>query len=143
MADPLPLCYLTGAYLPLTEARISPLDRGFLYADAVYEVMPVYGGRAFRFAAHGGRLTRSLAGISMADPHTREEWRAILGTLIERNGGGDCYVYWQATRGAQPGRTHAPLPPIPRPLFAFCPPPSRDRRRRPRTRGRVPDAGPQ
>jgi D-alanine transaminase len=122
MAEPLPLCYLNGAYLPLTEARISPLDRGFLYADAVYELMPVYGGRPFRFAAHGERLTRSLAGISMADPHTREEWRAILGTLIERNGGGDCYVYWQVTRGAQPGRTHAPLPHIPRTVFAFCAP---------------------
>src|SRR3982074_146362 len=122
MAEPLPLCYLNGAYLPLTEARISPLDRGFLYADAVYELMPVYGGRPFRFAAHGERLTRSLAGISMADPHTREEWRAILGALIERNGGGDCYVYWQVTRGAQSGRTHAPLPHIPRTLFAVCAP---------------------
>src|SRR5712671_4511624 len=122
MAEPLPLCYLNGAYLPLTEARISPLDRGFLYADAVYELMPVYGGRAFRFAAHGERLTRSLAGIGMADPHTREEWRAILGTLIERNGGGDCYVYWQVTRGAQHGRSHAPLPQIPRTVFAFCAP---------------------
>jgi D-alanine transaminase len=122
MAEPLPLCYLNGAYLPLTEARISPLDRGFLYADAVYELMPVYGGRAFRFAAHGERLTRSLAGIGMADPHTREEWRAILGTLVERNGGGDCYAYWQVTRGAQHGRSHAPLPQIPRTVFAFCAP---------------------
>src|SRR5260370_776303 len=117
MAEPLPLCYLNGAYLPLSEARISPLDRGFLYADAVYELMPVYGGRPFRFAAHGERLTRSLAGISMADPHTREEWRAILGTLIERNGGGDCYVYWQGARGAQPGPPHPPLPPTPPPPF--------------------------
>ncbi len=122
MAEPLPLCYLNGAYLPLTEARISPLDRGFLYADGVYELMPVYGGRAFRFAAHAERLTRSLAGIGMADPHTREEWRAILGTLIERNGGGECYVYWQVTRGAQHGRSHAPLPQIPRTVFAFCAP---------------------
>jgi D-alanine transaminase len=122
MAEPLPLCYLNGAYLPLAEARISPLDRGFLYADGVYEVMPVYGGRPFRFAAHTERLARSLAGISMADPHTHEEWRAILGTLIERNGGGDQYVYWQVTRGAQLGRTHAPLPHIPRTVFAFCAP---------------------
>ena len=122
MAEPLPLCYLNGAYLPLTEARISPLDRGFLYADAVYEVMPVYRGRPFRFAAHAGRLARSLAGISMEDPHTREEWRAIIGTLIDRNGGGDCYVYWQVTRGAQLGRTHAPLPHIARTVFAFCAP---------------------
>jgi D-alanine transaminase len=122
MAEPLPLCYLNGAYLPLAEARISPLDRGFLYADAVYEVMPVYGGRPFRFAAHSERLARSLAGISMADPHTHQEWRTILGTLIERNGGGEQYVYWQVTRGAQLGRTHAPLPNIPRTVFAFCAP---------------------
>jgi D-alanine transaminase len=122
MAEPLPLCYLNGNYLPLAEARISPLDRGFLYADAVYELMPVYAGRPFRFAAHGERLTRSLAGISMEDPHTREEWRAILGGLIERNGGGDCYIYWQVTRGAQLGRSHAPLPHIPRTVFAFCGP---------------------
>ena len=122
MADPLPLCYLNGACLPLREARISPLDRGFLYADGVYEVMPVYGGRPFRFAAHAERLTRSLAALRMEDPHTREEWRTILGTLIERNGGGDIYVYWQVTRGAQNGRTHAPLPDIPRTVFAFCAP---------------------
>jgi D-alanine transaminase len=122
MAEPLPLCYLNGTYLPLAAARISPLDRGFLYADAVYELMPVYAGRPFRFAAHGERLTRSLAGISMEDPHTREEWRAILGGLIERNGGGDCYIYWQVTRGAQLGRSHAPLPHIPRTVFAFCGP---------------------
>jgi len=129
VAEPLPLCYLNGAYLPLAEARISPLDRGFLYADAVYEVMPVYRGRPFRFAAHCERLARSLAGIEMEDPHTRAEWRAILGTLIERNGGGEQYVYWQVTRGAQPGRTHAPLPHIPRTVFAFgapWPPPPAD-----------------
>jgi len=122
MADPLPLCYLAGEYLPLAEARISPLDRGFLYGDAVYEVMPVYGGRAFRFEAHLERLKRSLAAISMEDPHTRAEWRTLLGTLIERNGGGEQYVYWQVSRGAERGRTHAPLPHIPRTVFAFCAP---------------------
>lgn len=122
MADPLPLCYLNGSYLPLAEARISPLDRGFLYADGVYELMPVYGGRPFRFAAHSDRLARSLAAISMEDPHTPEQWRQLLGTLIERNGGGDQYVYWQVTRGAQFGRSHAPLPNVPRTVFAFCAP---------------------
>ena len=122
MADPLPLCYLNGAYLPLAEARISPLDRGFLYADGVYEVMPVYDGRPFRFGAHLARLERSLGGIRMADPHTPSEWRALLGGLITRNGGGDQYVYWQVTRGAERGRTHAPLPDIPRTVFAFCAP---------------------
>jgi D-alanine transaminase len=122
MAEPLPLCYLNGSYLPLAEARISPLDRGFLYADGVYELMPVYGGRPFRFAAHSDRLARSLAAISMEDPHTPEQWRQLLGTLIERNGGGNQYVYWQVTRGAQFGRSHAPLPHVPRTVFAFCAP---------------------
>ena len=122
MAEPLPLCYLNGGYLPLADARISPLDRGFLYADGVYEVMPVYGGRPFRFSAHAERLGRSLAALRMEDPHDRDAWHAILGTLVERNGGGDQYVYWQVTRGAQNGRTHAPLPDIPRTVFAFCAP---------------------
>jgi D-alanine transaminase len=84
--------------------------------------MPVYGGRPFRFSAHAERLARSLAALRMPDPHTRAEWRAILGALIERNGGGEQYVYWQVTRGAQHGRTHAPLPDIPRTVFAFCAP---------------------
>jgi len=116
------VCYLNGEFLPLAEARISPLDRAFLYGDAVYEVMPVYSGRPFRFAAHAERLARSLAGISMEDPHSAEEWRALLGSLVERNGAGDCYLYWQVTRGTQSGRTHAPLPDIPRTVFAFCAP---------------------
>jgi D-alanine transaminase len=122
MADPLPISYLNGAFVPLREARISPLDRGFLYSDGVYEVMPVYAGRPFRFEAHAERLTRSLAAIKMEDPHTRAEWRELFSTLITRNGGGDQYVYWQVTRGAEFGRSHAPLPNIPRTVFAFCAP---------------------
>jgi D-alanine transaminase len=122
MADPLPLCYLNGERLPLEEARISPMDRGFLYADGAYEVMPVYDGRPFRFAAHRERFTRSLNEIRMRDPHTVEEWREILGGLVKANGGGDQYIYWQVTRGAERGRNHAPLPDIPRTVFAFCAP---------------------
>ena len=122
MAEPLPLSYLNGEFVPLREARISPLDRGFLYSDGVYEVMPVYGGRPFRFEAHTKRLTRSLAAIQMEDPHTPAEWHDIIATLVARNGGGDQYVYWQVTRGAQFGRNHAPLPNIPRTVFAFCAP---------------------
>ncbi len=122
MADPLPLCYLNGEYLPLADARISPLDRGFLYSDGVYEVMPVYGGRPFRFEGHVRRMQQSLDAIRMEDPLPAQEWRQIIGTLIERNGGGDQYVYWQVTRGAERGRNHAPLPDIPRTVFAFCAP---------------------
>jgi len=85
MGEPLPICYLNGAYLPLREARVSPLDRAFLYADAVYEVMPVYGRRPFRFAAHCERLERSLRELGMDDPHTREQWHDIIARLIEAN----------------------------------------------------------
>ncbi|MHB8812668.1 MAG: D-amino acid aminotransferase [Steroidobacteraceae bacterium] len=122
MADPFPTCYLNGEYLPLAQARISPLDRGFLYGDGAYEVMPVYGGRPFRLEAHCARLTRSLGEIRMEDPHSRAEWCGIFATLIARNGGADQYVYWQVTRGAERGRNHAPLPDIPRTIFAFCAP---------------------
>jgi D-alanine transaminase len=122
MAEPLPTCYLNGEYLPLAEARISPLDRGFLYGDGVYEVMPVYGGRPFRLEAHCARLTRSLAEIRMADPLDRAQWCEVFATLIARNGGGDQYIYWQVTRGAELGRNHAPLPDIARTMFAFCAP---------------------
>ena len=122
MAAALPVCWLDGRYLPLSEPRISPLDRGFLFADGVYEVMPVYAGRPFRFTSHTARLARSLREIRMADPHTEARWREILGGLIERNGGGDQSVYWQVTRGAEEGRNPAPLPEVPRTVFAFCAP---------------------
>ena len=122
IAEPLPTCYLNGEYLPLEQARISPLDRGFLFGDGVYEVMPVYGGRPFRLEAHCTRLTRSLGEIRMADPHSRAQWCDIFATLVARNGSGDQYVYWQVTRGAERGRNHAPLPSVPRTVFAFCAP---------------------
>ena len=122
MADPFPICYLNGEYLPLADARISPLDRGFLYGDGVYEVIPIYGGRPFRLEAHCARLTRSLGEIRMNDPLSRAQWCDIFETLVTRNGGGDQYIYWQVTRGAERGRNHAPLPDIPRTIFAFCAP---------------------
>ncbi len=100
------IAYLNGDYLPLSEARISPLDRGFLFADGVYEVVPVYGGRPFRLAGHLRRLERSLAGIRIAPPHSPDEWRTIVESLVERNGGGDQAIYLQVTRGVAP-REHA------------------------------------
>jgi D-alanine transaminase len=122
LATPLPLCYLNGEYLPLAQARVSPLDRAFLFADAVYEVMPVYGRRPFRFVAHCERLAASLRELGMADPHGRAQWHDIIATLIERNATDDTYVYWQVTRGAEYGRNHAPLPTLQRTVFAFCAP---------------------
>jgi D-alanine transaminase len=122
VAEPLPICYLNGAYLPFEDARISPFDRGFLFGDGAYEVMPVYRGRPFRATAHCARLTRSLAAMRMADPHSAAEWRALFAALIDKNGGGDQSLYWQVTRGAERGRNHAPLPQLTRTVFAFSAP---------------------
>ena len=124
MGEPLPICFLNDDYLPLREARISPLDRGFLYSDGAYEVTPVYGGRPFRFAEHHARLTRSLREIRMDDPLSREAWRDLYRGLLERNDAtaSDSYIYVQVTRGAEYGRNHAPLPNVPRTVFAFAAP---------------------
>jgi D-alanine transaminase len=107
---PLPLVWLDGRLLPLEKARISPLDRGFLFGDGAYEVLPVYGGRAYRFDAHMARLDRSLAEIRMAPPLDRAGWLAAFGALVHGNGGGDLLLYVQVTRGVEPERNHVPQP---------------------------------
>ena len=117
---PLPICYLNGEYLPLGEARVSPLDRAFLFGDAVYEVVAVYAGRPFRLREHLDRLARSLAGIRMDPPLTHAEWDRLLRALIGRNGGGDQYVYFQVTRGAELGRNHAWPAGLKPTVFAFA-----------------------
>lgn len=96
------IAYLDGEYLPLADVRISPLDRGFLFADGVYEVIPVYAGRLFRADAHLQRLERSLDGIDIEDPLGRAGWRALLEEMVERNGGANQALYLQVTRGAAP-----------------------------------------
>jgi D-alanine transaminase len=100
------VAYLDGEYQPLADARISPLDRGFLFADGVYEVIPVYGGRLFRADQHLDRLARSLAAVRIGDPLDRAGWKGLLEGIVERNGGGHQAVYVQVTRGAAP-RDHA------------------------------------
>ncbi len=117
---PLPICYLNGEYLPLAEARVTPLDRAFLFGDAVYEVVPVYGERPFRLREHLDRLSNSLAGIRMPPPLTHVEWSEVCGELIARNGGGDQYLYIQVTRGAEFGRNHAWPEGLKPTLFAFA-----------------------
>jgi len=107
---PLPLVWLDGRLLPLAEARISPLDRGFLFGDGAYEVLPVYAGRAYRFDAHMDRLDGSLAGIRMAPPLDRAGWLDVFGRLVHGNGGGDLLLYVQVTRGVEPERFHVPQP---------------------------------
>lgn len=116
------IAYVDGEFLPLEQARVPVTDRGLLFGDAVYEVVPVYAGRPYLLDAHLARLTRSLAGIRLSNPHPPEEWTVLLGGLIERNGGGDLMLYLQVTRGAYPRRDHH-LPDEPRPtVIAFCQP---------------------
>jgi D-alanine transaminase len=117
---PLPICYLNGEYLPLHDAQVSPLDRAFLFGDAVYEVLPVHAGRPFRFREHFDRLNRSLAAIRMSAPLTHAGWLEVCAGLIARNGGGDQYLYVQVTRGAEYGRSHAWPEGLKPTLFAYA-----------------------
>lgn len=103
------LCFLNGDYTALQDARISVLDRGFIFGDGIYEVIPVYEGRLFRFDEHIARLARSLAEVQMTNPHSAEGWREIAEGLIQRNPASqrsDHTVYLQVTRGVAP-RDHA------------------------------------
>ena len=114
--------YLDGAFLPLAEAGVSVLDRGFLFGDGVYEVIPVYQGRPFLLAEHLERLERSLTAIRLGNPLDRSRWEALIGELIGYQGPGDWSVYLQVTRGSDDHRDHA-FPAIVRPtVFAMANP---------------------
>ncbi len=115
------VAYLNGEFLPLDEARVPVLDRGFLLGDGVYEVIPVYHGCLFRLQAHLERLEYGLHETRIANPHDRGAWQTILEDLVRRNGGGDRSVYLQITRGVA-ARDHAfPADTFPT-VFAMSPP---------------------
>jgi D-alanine transaminase len=120
MSAPLPICFLNGAFLPLQQASVSPLDRAFLFGDAVYEVIPVYGARPFRLREHLKRLDRSLEAIRMAPLMSHEAWAALLLELVSRNHALDASLYLQVTRGAENGRNHAWPPDLKPTIFAYC-----------------------
>lgn len=100
------LCFLNGEFLPLSQARIGVLDRGFIFGDGIYEVAPVYGRRLFRFDEHMARLQRGLDKIRIINPATRDEWlqrcRTLVAALADRTGAEDQVVYIQVTRGVAP-----------------------------------------
>lgn len=114
------IAFVNGDYLPLSEARVSVMDRGFLFADSVYEVIPVYAGVCFRLDDHLRRLARSLAGLRIANPHDLADWQALVAKLIEHNGGGDLSVYIQVSRGAPARREHRLPKNIAPTVVAFC-----------------------
>lgn len=98
---------LNGQFLPVAEAKISPLDRGFLFGDGAYEVIPVYSRHAFRIDEHLNRLQRTLDGIRLDNPHAVGEWRALVEHVIAANNFDDQSVYIQVTRGADDKRDQA------------------------------------
>jgi D-alanine transaminase len=91
--------YLNGVFLPIGDAKISVLDRGFIFGDGVYEYIPVYRRQPFRLPQHLARLQYSLDGIRLANPHADAQWMSIIGELIARQPFDDQGVYLQVTRG--------------------------------------------
>ena len=98
---------LNGTFMPLEDACVPVMDRGFLFGDGVYEVIPVYGGRLFRLGHHLQRLENSLGAVRIANPFSGKEWESMLGELVSRNEGADQTVYLQVTRGVAARRDHA------------------------------------
>lgn len=119
------LCYLNGDYTRLADARVSVLDRGFMFGDGVYEVLPVYDRRLFRFDEHMARLERSLAKVRITAPLTREDWLARMRRLVaaqhEHSGATDQLVYLQVTRGVAL-REHTMPTDIEPTVFMMCSP---------------------
>jgi len=99
-----PVVYINGEYLPQSQAKVSVLDRGFLFGDGVYEVIPVFSGKPLRLNKHLERLQRSMNRVLLKNPLTQEQWQEIFQTLLDSNPGGDRSIYLQVTRGAAPVR---------------------------------------
>ncbi|MBC7434790.1 MAG: aminotransferase class IV [Bdellovibrionales bacterium] len=118
---PLP-CFLNGAFTTLPNAQVSVMDRGFLLGDGVYEVLPAYGGRLFRFAQHMTRLDRSLAEVRINNPYAPAEWKAMAQRLLTEHAAafeaGPQSIYLQVTRGVAM-RDHAMLEGLTPTVFMF------------------------
>jgi D-alanine transaminase len=115
------IVYLNGAFLPPEDAKIPVLDRGFIYGDGVYELVPVYRRQPFRMPQHLARLQHSLDGIRLANPHTDGEWAALVGELVARQPFDDQGVYLPVTRGVAP-RDHAFPAGVPATVFMMSNP---------------------
>ncbi|MFQ6006262.1 MAG: aminotransferase class IV [Woeseia sp.] len=101
------VAYLNGEYLPLEDARISPMDRGFLFGDGIYEVVPVHDGRPIGFNLHMNRMKEGLSAVKIRLGWSHEQWRQVCDELVDRNGGDNLAVYLQVSRGADTKRNHA------------------------------------
>lgn len=101
------IVYLNDEFLPLEQAKVPVMDRGFLFGDGVYEIIPVYSRRAFRLARHLKRLQASLDGIRLANPRSGMEWATLIGRIVEGGETDDQSVYVQISRGPMAVRNHA------------------------------------
>ena len=115
------IVFLNDTYLPLSEAKISVLDRGFIFGDGVYEVIPAYGGHLFRFKEHMRRLQDSLDAIRLDNPYSDAKWQNVLGTLLSATNNSDQSIYMQLTRGVAP-RDHGFPAAVPATVFAMANP---------------------
>ncbi len=114
------IAFLNGDYLPLDEARISPMDRGFLFGDGIYEVVPVHDGKPIGFSLHYKRMRQGLSAVEINLDWTLEQWRDVCDKLIDKNGAGNLAVYLQVSRGADTKRHHAYPEGITPTVFGFA-----------------------
>ena len=123
--------YLNGEFLRVDEAKVSVLDRGFIFGDGIYEVVPVYQGKAFRMAEHLNRLDRSLAALRITPPMDRAGWVDLIEQLLSRTTLDTCIVYLQVTRGVAKRDHQFPATPVTPTVFgmisAWSPPPAAQR----------------
>jgi D-alanine transaminase len=125
------IAFLDGAYLPLEEAKISPLDRGFLFGDGIYEVVPSYAGNMVGFAPHIARMKSGLAAVGINLDWSESDWADLCNHLIKENGAGNLGIYLHVSRGADTKRFHGFPENIAPTVFAFAfeiaPPPVADK----------------
>ncbi len=117
----LPTVYLNGNHMPIEDAHISPLDRGFIFGDGVYEVIPFYDGKALRMREHLVRLQRSLDELQIDNPYPLADWESKITKLVATNGGGNVGVYLQVTRGVAK-RDFAPIKGLKQTVFMMVNP---------------------
>ena len=112
--------FLNGDYMALDEARISPMDRGFLFGDGIYEVIPVHDGKPIGFSLHIDRMKKGLSAVEINLDWSHDQWRDICDKLVDKNGAGNLAVYLHVSRGADTKRHHAYPKGITPTVFGFA-----------------------
>jgi|TARA_B110000503_G_scaffold17475_1_gene25380 D-alanine transaminase len=113
------IVFLNHVYLPAEEAKISPMDRGFLFGDSIYEVLPSYNGQMIGFNLHINRLNKNMSAIDIGLKWSHGRWMEVCEALLEKNGLGNLGIYLQVSRGSVPVRSHAYTKNIDPTIFAF------------------------